>query len=124
MKTWSFGKNKELAQKLQRLVLDGVKTATTGLFFDVQSIPAVGEVATIIDSDDNAVCAIEYTSIEVKPFMDVAFDFVVKEGEGYKNVEEWRKSHRDFFRAEYPNKFKEDSQVVCEEFKVAEVFQV
>jgi uncharacterized protein YhfF len=55
------------------------------------------------------------------PFMEVNFDYVMKEGEGDTTLEEWREAHIDFFRKEYRDIFNDDSRVVCEEFKVVSV---
>lgn len=118
IRKWGFGSNEALANKLKQLVLDGTKTATTGLYKADKEISKVGDIAEIVDSNNKSFCVIEYTNIEVKPFLDVPYTFAIKEGEGDESIEEWRIKHKDFFTREYPDNFTDKSLVVCEEFKV------
>ena len=121
LKSWGFGTDEILADKLKRLVLEGKKTATTGLYKDGGALPKVTDIAIITDYNDKPFCIIEYTAVNLKPFLDVTYDYVLKEGEGDKDLESWRKSHRNFFNREYPDLFNENSLVVCEEFKIKEI---
>jgi uncharacterized protein YhfF len=121
IRKWGFGNDETLANRLKQLVLDGTKTATTGLYMSDKKISKAGDFAEIVDSNNNSFCIIEYTNIEVKPFLDVQYEFAVKEGEDDKTIEEWRNKHRTFFKCEYPNDFTDNSFVVCEEFKVIRV---
>jgi uncharacterized protein YhfF len=121
IRKWGFGDDKTLANRLRQLVLDGTKTATTGLYKSDKKISKAGDFAEIVDSNNKSFCIIEYTNIEVKKFLDVQYEFAVKEGENDKTIEEWRDSHRAFFKREYLNEFTDDSLVVCEEFKVIKV---
>ena len=119
LKKWGFGGNVVLAKKLQQLVLEGRKTATTGLHKSTsQILPKVGDLAVIMNHEGKPFCIIEYTKITLIPFLDVTYEYITKEGEGDKDVESWRNSHRDFFLREYPDSFTEDSLVICEEFRV------
>lgn len=111
--TWDFGDDKKLAGTLKELVLSGVKTATTGLFREGKEMPEIGDYAAILDFDKKPFCVIQYTHIEVKPFLKVAWDFIQKEGEGDKDIEEWREHHRKFFSLKHDN-----VKVICEEFKL------
>jgi uncharacterized protein YhfF len=77
---WNFGDDKKLSEKLKHLVLSGKKTATTALFKEGQRIPKVGACAAILDSDKKRFCVVEYTAVEVKPFLEVDYDFIQKEG--------------------------------------------
>jgi uncharacterized protein YhfF len=110
---WDFGDDRELAEKLKRLVLSGEKKATTGICHQWQKIPKAGEYAAILDSDKRSFCVIRYTKVHVKPFLEVGYDFIQKEGEGDRNVEEWRERHRKFF-----NLTDDNVEIVCEEFEV------
>lgn len=121
IRKWGFGSNETLANKLKQLVLDGTKTATTGLYKPNKEISKVGDIAEIVDSDNKSFCVIAYTHIEVKPFLDVSYMFAIKEGEGDRSIEEWRVKHKDFFIREYPDDFTEESLVICEEFKVIKI---
>ncbi len=122
LREWNFGKNVSLANKLKGLVLSGKKIATTGLYTEGKVLPKAGEYAAIVGSDNKRFCIIQYTKVEVKPFLEVGYDYITLEGEGDKDTEEWRKKHRKFFTENY-GEFKDGSQVVCEEFKVVEVVE-
>jgi len=110
---WNFGQNKVLADKLKQLVLNGNKKATTGLYYERKKIPKVGDYKIILDSDEKPSCIIRCTNVEIKPFLEVDYDFIEKEGEGDKDIEEWREKHRKFFNLE-----SDKVKVICEEFEV------
>ena len=112
---WSFGEDKELADRLKRLVLEGKKKATTGLLYEGKKVPQVGDFEAIIDSDGKRFCIIKLTKVEVKPFLGVEFDFVEKEGEGDKSIEEWRENFRKFFGPQEDN-----PTVICTEFELVD----
>ena len=124
LRKWNFGGDEVVASKLQQLVLEGKKTASTGLYKGAsQVLSKAGELAVIMSYTGKPFCIIEYTKITLVPFLDVTYEYVVKEGEGDKDIESWRDSHRDFFIREYPDLFNENSLVVCEEFRVIEVLE-
>lgn len=110
--SWNFGDDKELADKLKNLVLSGKKTATTGFYKENGTPSRVGDFQQILDSDGTPFCTIQITKVEVKPFLDVDFGYAKLEGEGEKDIEEWRESHRKFFSKYYPD-FSDNSSVVC-----------
>lgn len=112
-KYWNFGNNRELAKKLEELVLSGKKRATTGLYQDNERIPVVGDYEAILDSSGNFLCVVLCTHSEVKNFLEVGPEFIEKEGEDDESVERWREKHRTFFN------LKDDNvRVICEEFEV------
>ncbi len=114
---WSFWWEKKLANKLFNLVISGVKTATTGLYLESEKFGKVDEYAIIYDELSwKELCLIQYTKVTIQPFIDVDFEYIKKEWEWDKNLESWRRSHRDFFQREYPDQFSDNSLVVCEEF--------
>lgn len=117
---WDFGKDRNLASKLIELVLSREKTATIELYRESKVVPSPGEYASILDSDGKPFCIIQYTKVQVKPFLDINYQYVKLEGEGDRNLEEWREKHRRFF-LENDGEFKDSSSVVCEEFNVIEV---
>ncbi len=110
---WDFGDNKELADRLKQLVLDGKKRAATSIYYPGKKIPKIGDYAVILDSDKKRFCVIQYTKVEVKPFLEVDYDFIEKEGEGDRDVEEWRTKHLKFFGLKDG-----DVKVICEEFRL------
>lgn len=115
---WNFGGDKSLADELRWLVLDGKKKATTGLYHEGETTPQIGEYEIILDSNKVPFCVVRCTNIEIKPFLEVSYNFIQKEGEGDKNVEEWREKHRKFFN------LKDDNvKVICEEFEIVSRIQ-
>lgn len=116
---WDFGGDKEFADRLKSLILIGKKTATTGLYTEGKKHSEVGEYDELVGSDGKSFCVIQYTKIEVKPFLNVNFDYAKLEGEGEKSIEEWRKNHREFFLKYYPD-FSDDRLVVCCSFNLIE----
>lgn len=119
---WQFGAEPDL---LAKLVLDGTKTATASAYdlyeLDEEELPQVGSYDIILDSNDEAICIIEITKVDIVPFKDVSADHAFKEGEGDKTLEWWRRAHIDFFKPyfeEFGLMFSEDSRIVLEEFQV------
>ncbi|MBF0787188.1 ASCH domain-containing protein [Streptococcus sp. 19428wC2_LYSM12] len=119
---WQFGAEADL---LADLVLGGGKTATASAYdlyaLAEEALPTVGEQSVILNGQEEAVCVIETTKVEVLPFNQVSADHAFKEGEGDKSLAYWRQIHEELFSQwleEVGLAFSEDSQVVLEEFKV------
>ncbi|GLW15495.1 hypothetical protein Stsp01_22380 [Streptomyces sp. NBRC 13847] len=93
-----------LRDRLVAAVLDGSKTATTGLVagytHEGEPLPEVGNRSVVIDSDDRPVAVIEVTGVCVVPLAQVDLGHVVDEGEGHTSVAEWRASHERFWHGE------------------------
>ena len=124
LRKWNFGEDEVVAKNLQQLVLEGKKTAATGLYKGTsQILSKTGDMAVIITYTGKPLCIIEYTQITLVSFLEVTYEYIAKEGEGDRDVESWRDSHRDFFIREYSDLFNEHSLVVCEEFKVVEILE-
>lgn len=108
-----------LRRQLVELILRGEKTATAGLVLDYKSegqeLPTVGELFVVLDFDNQPVAVIETTAVRVVRAADVDEQFARDEGEGFESVADWRAAHERFFEA-YP--FDDDTQVVCERFKL------
>jgi uncharacterized protein YhfF len=120
---WSFGDDKILADKLKQLVLSGAKTATTGLWYEGKNIPSVGDNEAILDTNGKRFCIIQVVGVQVRPFLEVDWEFIQREGEGDANVDSWRKNHRNVFRR-WSDSFSDQSLVVCEEFKVIKILDL
>ena len=112
-----------LRRRLVELILGGEKTATAGLVLDYEAegeeLPTVGERFVVLDFDDEPVAVIETTDVGVVRAADVDEQFARDEGEGFESVADWREAHERFFEA-YP--FDDDTQVVCERFKLVKTF--
>ena len=119
---WSFGGDPD---GLAQLVLSGEKTATcSALCFyemDNERLPAQGDISVILNSKDEAVCIIETTKVYISRFDQVTASHALKEGEGDKSLEYWRKVHEEFFTNELKEidlRFDKNMNLVCEEFEV------
>lgn len=123
--SWYFCDNKEDADELAELVLQGTKRATASLYLfyeaENQDIPKVGDLSIIIDWDGIARCIIRTKKVDIVPYKDVTEEFAATEGEGDKSLEYWRRAHWGYFSREIKALGKEPYEgmlVVCEEFEV------
>lgn len=122
---WHFGSNKEIANSLAKLVLEGKKTGTTSLYclyrLENSNLPEIGDHSIILDYNNNPQCVIKIVQVEVLPFNKVSEEFAVAEGEGDLTLRYWRIAHKRFFESEllhFKKEFREDMNVVCETFEV------
>ena len=100
------------------LVLDGKKTATTSLYV-IDSLPKVGEISVLTDSNDTNVCIVKSKEVIVTEFKNITWDLAKLEGEN-NSLEEWRKVHIDYF-SKIDSNFNEDTKVIFEIFEVVEI---
>lgn len=122
---WCFGGDASSANKLAKLVLKGIKTATASAYklYEIEKspLPSAGDLNIILDYDNNAVCITKTTKVYTCPFKEVSREHAFKEGEGDLSLAYWRKVHKDFFSKElkeYNLEFDENMIIVCEEFEV------
>lgn len=122
---WSFGGDERMADALGRLVLRGVKTATTGLVWEHDYFawkpPAVGAKTVILDGREYPLCIIETTAVRIMPFNAVDAGFARREGEGFESVGDWQRAHWRYFArrcAEIGREPSEEMPVICHEFRV------
>lgn len=118
---WDFGKEKALADKLKDLVIVGKKVATVSLYRGGDKASVIGSYASILDSEGYNFCIIQYTNSFIKPFLEINFNFALLSGEGYRDLEDWRAQHREFFKREY-GFFDDNSLIICDQFRVVEIF--
>ncbi|MFZ4245638.1 ASCH domain-containing protein [Streptomyces griseoincarnatus] len=89
-----------LRDRLVAAVLDGSKTATTGLVAEYERegepLPAVGGRSVLVDSEGRPVAVLEVTGVRVVPLARVDTAHAVDEG-GYAGVAEWRAGHERFW---------------------------
>ena len=119
---WAFG---GAPDKLARLVLQGVKTATCSALalyeYENEEIPKAGDYSVILDSDGQAVCIIRTTKVYIETFDQVSERHAYLEGEGNRSLEYWRQVHEEFFTEELKTiqqNFDAKMELVCEEFEV------
>lgn len=118
---WAFGDDADL---LARLVLTGIKTATSSALpcyeLEGEPLPAAGEYSVILSSRHEAVCVIRTERVSIVPYREVSAEHARREGEGDLSLEYWRQVHKAFFTRELANMglhFTPDMPVVCEEFR-------
>ncbi len=92
-----------------------------GVGTEASSLPEVGQKTIVLDGNDDPLCIIETTEVEVRPYNEVDARFAYEEGEGDRSLESWRQAHWRFFSRTLPNMGKEptpDMPLVCERFRV------
>ena len=119
---WAFG---GAPDKLAKLVMQGVKTATCSALalyeYENEEIPKAGDYSVILDSDGQAVCIIRTTKVYIETFDQVSERHAYLEGEGDRSLEYWRQVHEEFFTEELKTiqqNFDAKMELVCEEFEV------
>ncbi len=120
--TFQFGDSPELADELLALVLAGTKTATCGALRDFNAQEPVPEACrrdVVLDGRGRPACVIETLSVLIQRFDQVDEAFAVAEGEG--PYEAWRDGHIAYF--ERNGGYAPDMMLVCERFRVVEVFE-
>jgi len=122
---WAFGDGPKMADELGGLVLARRKTATCSALWELEAggeqIAQTGEKSVILDGNDEPLCIIETTEVELRPFDGVDGRFAHEEGEGDRSLEYWRGAHRRFFSRTLPeigHRFSENMPLVCERFRV------
>ncbi|MFE9388052.1 ASCH domain-containing protein [Streptomyces sp. NPDC006784] len=120
-----------LRDRLVAAILDGSKTATTGLLAeyeqDGEPLPSVGRRSTVVDSEGRPVAIIEVTDARVVPLDEVDIAHARDEGEGHTTVEKWRSDHEEFWHSEEMREalgnphftVHDTTPVVLERFRVA-----
>jgi uncharacterized protein YhfF len=117
---WGFGSSPEMATELGLLVRDGPKRATASLRADYgadEPLPAIGDLAVVLDGDGEPLCVIRTTSVEVRAFGEVDEEFAWTEGEGDRSLAYWRDAHLRFF-AGYGAAADETTPVVLQRFEL------
>ena len=86
---------------LNDCVLNGTKRATAGLLSEYvqenEPWEQVGELLILVDDNLNALGVIEVTRVEPTTFSEVTWAFAEAEGEGFTDLEDWRKKHLEFW---------------------------
>ena len=119
LRTFAFGDSPALADELVELVVRGIKTATCSTE-DEQNTSAPGERWVVLDGRAEPRCVIETTEVTYRRFGEVDAAFAYDEGEGDRSLDYWRQAHRTYFGR--LGKFREDMMLMCERFRLVEVF--
>ena len=119
LRSFAFGDSPALADELLELVLRGTKTATCSTE-DEPNISTPGERWIVLDGQRNPRCVIESVEVAFRRYHEVDAKFAFDEGEGDRSLDYWREAHRRYFgRA---GKFSEDMILMCERFRLVEIF--
>jgi len=120
-----FCSEKEPADRLYNLALNGIKRATTGSVeiykYYNETILKPGDLSILTNFDKSECCIIKTIRSTIKKFFEVTEEDAFIEGEGDKSLSYWRKAHIRFFSDEYRKlglSFSESIEVVFEEFEI------
>jgi uncharacterized protein YhfF len=121
LRTMELGSPGELRTFLNDCVLNGTKRATAGLLSEyiTENEPweHVGERMVLVDDDTRPLGIIEVTRVEETTFAAVTWAFAQAEGEGFIDLEDWRRAHRDFWATEGEH-VSDDTPVLCIYFEL------
>jgi adenosylmethionine-8-amino-7-oxononanoate aminotransferase/uncharacterized protein YhfF len=118
-----------LRDQLVGAILDGTKTTTTGLLDDYardrEPLTEPGDRQVVIDSAGEPVAVIEVVAVRVLRLADVGLAHALGEGEGYRDVAEWRAGHEEYWHSAEMRAYVgdpgftvgDDTQVVALEFR-------
>ena len=120
LRSFAFGDGPKLADELLDLVIRDLKTATCSTE-DEPNISTPGEQWIVLDGRGTPRCVIETTEVTYRPFGEVDAAFAHEEGEGDRSLDYWRNAHRNYFGRQ--GKFREDMMLMCERFRLVEVFK-
>jgi uncharacterized protein YhfF len=119
LRSFAFGDSPALADELLELVLKGIKTATCSTE-DEPNGSTPGERWVVLDGRGTPRCVIESTEVTYRRYNEVDADFARDEGEGERSLACWREAHRRYFTR--LGKFREDMMLMCERFRLLEIF--
>ena len=120
LRSFAFGDGPALADELLALVMKGIKTATCSTE-DEPNTSSPGEQWVVLDGRGEPRCVIETVEVTYRKFGDVDAAFAHEEGEGDRSLAYWRDAHRRYFGR--LGRFSEDMTLMCERFRLVEVFQ-
>jgi uncharacterized protein YhfF len=93
---------------LNNCVFNGSKRATAGLLSEYldenEPWEQVGERLVLVDDDLKSLGLVEVTRVEPTTFAAVTWSFAQAEGEGFADLKDWRKQHREFLGPERPER--------------------
>jgi uncharacterized protein YhfF len=120
LRSFAFGDSATLANELLELVLKGTKTATCSTE-DEPNISTPGERWIVLDGQGDPKCVIESIEVTFRRYSEVDAKFAFDEGEGDRSLAYWREAHRLYF--DRAGKFSEDMILMCERFRLVEIFE-
>jgi len=122
---FSFGNTPQAADTILAFVLQGRKTATSMLLWELEHKGKtpwhVGDQHIVLDGASNPRCIIQTTKLRILPFQDVDAQFAYDYGEGDQTLAWWRKEMWAYYLEECKQLGKqahEDMPLICERFKL------
>ena len=120
--TRRLGRTAELCARLNGYIVTRQKT---GVFSQVEDfpkgLPRPGDLAILVDFSDEPQCLIRYDECFVLPVRDVGPEHVAVETAALRDVDNWRRFHRDYWTpvlAARGEEFTDDAPVVFQRFTV------
>jgi uncharacterized protein YhfF len=110
----------ELRRNLVDAVLEGRKTATSGLWEDYVAegvaLDSPGDRCVLVGYEDEPVAIVEITEARLVSAAEIDEQFARDEGEGFESADDWQVAHEQFF--ERP--IAADTRIVAVRFRVVE----
>jgi uncharacterized protein YhfF len=120
---WHFCDDQADADLCAALVWQGRKRATAPSAWSFaargEALPQVGEHHVVTNWDGVAQCIIRTTAVHLLPFDEVSAAHAAAEGEGDGSLEEWRRTHWEYYQRELAGtgfEPRSDMPIVCEYF--------
>ena len=120
-----FCNNEQDADECAELVVKGIKKATSPSLLGIQlrkeKIPKAGDFLIVTDWEGRAQCIVRTTKVIFRPFFAIDAAYALREGEGDKSLDYWRKTHWDYYTKElepFGRVPRESMIVVCQEFEI------
>ncbi|MGC1516390.1 MAG: ASCH domain-containing protein [Maribacter sp.] len=122
----SFHTNKEDADRLAQLILNGKKKAGSSLYSVYEKyqidLPKIGRKQIVTNFEGEAVAIIEVTSVDILPFNQISEAYAAMDmGTNNGPLEKWKKAHWTFFSSFLKESGEEPTEtmlIVCEQFKI------
>ena len=125
-----FGARGPMRRELTDLVVAGTKTATAALLVEYEAdgdeVPHAGTRSAVIDDDERLIGVLVTRRVEHLRLAEVFWEFADAEGEGFTDVDDWRRAHEGFWNREVVPRLRrildpdfaldDDTVVVCEWF--------
>lgn len=123
--SWYFHNNKEDANRLADLIVNGKKKAGSGLYSWYKEanadLPKIGTKHIITDFSGKAKAIIEIKKVDTIPFNKISAEYAeIDMGTSIEPLKKWKKAHWDFFKSvmsENGQQPTENMLIVCEWFE-------
>lgn len=121
-----FHDNKEDADRLAELALNGKKKASSSLYFLYEQygvdLPEVGKKQIVTDFDGKAQAIIETSRVDTIAFNKISKNYAQLDmGTDIEPLKKWKEEHLNFFKTVVPEREQKETDkmlIVCEVFDV------